>query len=180
MVKTRATDPLVIKAQHVLGQVYLPRIEICLQALSPRQIWWRPNDACNSVGNLVLHLSGNVRQWIISGLAGDRDHRQRDLEFRERGLVPRKRLVSRLRSTVKEACRVIEGLSAGDLARLYTIQKFRVTGFEAVFHVAEHFSHHAGQIILMTKILTGTDLNFTRLPGGAGKRKRKKGNLPAL
>jgi uncharacterized damage-inducible protein DinB len=180
MAKKVSTNPWLAHAQHVMRRVYLPRIERCLKQLSPGQIWWRPNDACNSVGNLVLHLSGNVRQWIISGLGGRRDTRQRDLEFSERGPLPREKLARRLRSAVTGACRMMGGLSPEDLGHVHTIQKFQVTGFEAVFHVAEHFSHHAGQIILMTKMLTGTDLNFTRLPGVDGRRMRRRRILPAL
>lgn len=180
MASTKTSNPLVAKAQHVMSKVYLPRIEGCLKELSPEQIWWRPNDACNSVGNLVLHLAGNVRQWIVSGLGGARDIRQRDLEFSERGPLPRSALTIRLRRAVKEACRTLGRVPEEDLVRVYLIQKFHVTGHEAVFHVAEHFSHHAGQIILMTKMLTGSNLAFTRLPG-EGKHQRKKGRpLPTL
>jgi len=125
----------------------------------------------------VLHLTGNVRQWIISGLGGAPDVRERDLEFSECGPLPRRVLVSRLRKTVKEACEVLGKLSPEDLARVHTIQRFRVTGLEAAFHVAEHFSHHAGQIILMTKMLTGSDLKFTHL---AGEKRNKARHLPAL
>jgi uncharacterized damage-inducible protein DinB len=171
------TKPLIAQAERVLKQVYLPRIVKCLEGLSPAQIWWRPNPAANSAGNLVLHLAGNVRQWIISGLGGAPDVRQRDKEFAERGPLPRRALVGRLRQTVGEACRVLRKLSAEDLARVYTIQGYRVTGLAAIYHVAEHFSHHAGQIILITKMLAGHDLGFTRLPGD--KRKKAKA-LPAV
>ncbi|HMD87408.1 MAG TPA: DinB family protein [Terriglobia bacterium] len=177
MSKTDLTNPLVAQAEHVLRQVYLPRIISCLEQLSAEQIWWRPNEASNSVGNLVLHLTGNVRQWIISGLGGTPDVRQRDLEFSERGPLPRRVLVSRLRKTVEEACGVLGKLSPEDLARVHTIQKYHVTGTEAAFHVAEHFSHHAGQIILLTKMVTGRDLKFTQLPG---EKRRKSRNLPTL
>jgi len=176
MAKKSLRDPRVVQAERVLRQVYLPRVEICLKRLSSEQIWWRPNEASNSVGNLALHLAGNVRQWIISGLGGAVDVRKRDLEFSERGPVPRKVLVSRLRLTVREACRILSKLSPEDLACVHHIQKFQVTGVEAAFHVAEHFSHHAGQIILLTKLLTGKDLNFTRL---AGERRNKARRLPA-
>jgi uncharacterized damage-inducible protein DinB len=165
MAKTRPLHPMIAPAEHVLSEVYLPRILACLELLSPEQLWWRANEASNSVGNLVLHLTGNVRQWIISGLGGATDERQRDREFSEHGPLPRRVLAGRLRNTVREACRCLHGLSAEDMARVYIIQKFRVTGMEAVFHVAEHFSHHAGQIILLTKMATGRDLKFTRLPG---------------
>jgi uncharacterized damage-inducible protein DinB len=171
------TKPLVAQAERVLRQVYLPRITKCLEALSPEQIWWRPNEASNSVGNLVLHLTGNVRQWIISGLGGAPDVRERDKEFAERGPLPRRVLLGRLQQTVENACRVLRRLSAEDLARVYDIQGYRVTGLAATYHVAEHFSHHAGQIILITKMLAGRDLGLTHLPGG---RKRKAKALPAV
>jgi uncharacterized damage-inducible protein DinB len=177
MAKSGPRNPFIAQAEHVLKQVYLPRIIACLQQLSPQQIWWRPNEASNSAGNLALHLAGNVRQWIVSGLGGASDTRKRDLEFSERGPLPRRALVGRLRTAVEDACRVLGKLSPHDLARPYAIQKFRVTGMEAVFHVTEHFSHHAGQIILLTKMLRGSDLEFTRLPGD---KKRKPRNLPAL
>jgi uncharacterized damage-inducible protein DinB len=136
----------------------------CLSQLTEEEIWWRPNPASNSAGNLVLHLSGNMRQWIISGLGGAGDVRVRDREFSERGPLPRRVLVTRLRTTVAEARRVLDRLPAGALARPYTIQGFRVTGLVAVAHVYEHFSHHAGQIIYITKLKRGRDLRFTRLP----------------
>ncbi len=176
MSKTVLTNPTIVQAGHVLRQVYLPRIIACLDQLSNEQIWWRPNEASNSAGNLVLHLTGNVRQWIICGLGGAPDDRQRDLEFSERGPVPRRVLVSRLRKTVGEAYGVLNKLAPEDLARVYTIQKYQVTGMEAAFHVAEHFSHHAGQIILLTKMVTGRDLKFTHLPG---EKRRKSRSLPA-
>jgi len=176
MTKNGSSLSIVAQAEHVLREVYLPRIISCLEQLSPERIWWRPNEASNSVGNLVLHLTGNVRQWIISGLGAAPDVRQRDQEFSERGPVSRRVLVSRLRKTVKEACGVLGKLSPQDLARVHTIQKYQVTGMEAAFHVAEHFSHHAGQIILLTKMLTGRDLKFIQLPG---EKRRKVGKLPA-
>lgn len=173
------TKPFLAHARRLLSRVYLPRIVRCLRALGPEEIWWRPNPASNSVGNLVLHLEGNVRQWIISGLGGAKDTRHRDREFRERGPIPRRELVARLEATVRLASRVLAGLSANDMARTHAIQDFRVSGLEAVFHVAEHFSHHAGQIILITKMHQGRGLGFTHLPGDATRGSRVK-TLPAL
>lgn len=173
MTRKRAIDPTIAQAEHLLKEVYLPRILSCLKELSLEQIWWRPNEASNSVGNLVLHLQGNLRQWIISGLAGEPDTRRRDEEFSRRGPTPRRELMRGLQSTVGEACRILHKLSPQDLTRVHSTQKYRVTGLEAAFHVAEHFSHHAGQIILLTKMLTGNDLKFTRLPGEKGRTARK-------
>jgi len=177
MTKTKSTHPIIVQADRVMKQLYLPRIVSCLEQLSPEQIWWRPNEASNSVGNMVLHLSGNVRQWIISGLGGAVDMRQRDLEFSQRNPLPRRLLIGRLRNTVSEASRVLRKLSPEGLARVHRIQRFRVTEMEAIFHVAEHFSHHAGQIILLTKMLTGRDMKFTHLPG---EKKPKSRRLRAL
>ena len=177
MTPKRTENPTARQAEHVLKDVYLPRILLCLDELSQSQIWWRPNEASNSIGNLVLHLEGNLRQWIVSGLGGRPDRRQRDLEFSTRRPIPRRALSSRLENTVKEACGIVRNLTAADLERVRAIQKFKVTGLEAVFHVTEHFSHHAGQIILLTKMQAAKDLGFTRLPR---KIEEKKGReLPA-
>jgi uncharacterized damage-inducible protein DinB len=171
--------PFLAQARRVLRQVHLPRIEACLRRLSPEQAWWRANPVSNSVGNLALHLEGNVRQWIVSGLGGTPDRRQRDKEFSELGPIPRPILLARLRQAVNEAERVLRGLNGAALARTYSIQGFRVTGLCAVFHVAEHFSHHSGQIILLTKMLGGKDLKFTHLPGERKKR-RKAASVPPV
>ena len=167
--------PLLAQARRLLLRVHGPRIVACVGSLSPEQIWWRANPASNSVGNLVLHLEGNVRQWIVSGLGGAPDRRQRDQEFSEPGPIRRSTLLARLRKTVAEAGRVINKLNAEALTRTYSIQGFRVTGLQAVLHVAEHFSHHSGQIILLTKMLGGKDLKFTHLPG-----ERKKGSSTSI
>ena len=152
------------EAQGVLSQQYLPRIEKCLSQLSEEEIWWRPNPESNSAGNLILHLCGNMRQWIISGLGGAEDTRERDLEFSERGPLPREALVAQLRRTVREACRVLSRLPEDSLLRKHTIQGYHATGIYAVFHVSEHFGYHAGQIIYITKLKRAEDLKFTRLP----------------
>jgi Protein of unknown function (DUF1572) len=143
---------------------YLPRIVRCLGELSEQQIWWRPNRTSNSAGNLTLHLCGNIRQWIISGLGGAPDVRIRDAEFSERGPLPRGILIRRLRQTVREALLVLRSLPPAALTRRYIIQGFRVTGLYAVFNVVEHFSHHAGQIIYITKMKRARNLRFTILP----------------
>jgi uncharacterized damage-inducible protein DinB len=179
MKQRKLARPFLAHASHLLLRVHLPRIEACLRELSPEQIWWRANPVSNSVGNLVLHLEGNVRQWIVSGLGGTAYRRARDKEFSELGPIPRRTLVARLRKAVSDADRVMRKLNGAALARTYSIQGFRVTGLHAVFHVAEHFSHHAGQIILLTKMLGGKDLKFTHLPEER-KKKKSSGSIPAL
>jgi uncharacterized damage-inducible protein DinB len=161
---TRTTSLFLVSSQHAIAKQNLPRIVECLQQLSEEEIWWRPNSASNSAGNLVLHLSGNVRQWIISGLGGAEDSRERDREFSERGPIPRQALVTQLRRTVRDACRVIARLSEDSLTRKHEIQGYHVTGLDAAFRVTEHFGYHTGQIIYITKLKRAKDLRFTRLP----------------
>ena len=163
-------------SQHSLAMQHLPRIIKCLQMLPEKETWWRPNAASNSVGNLVLHLSGNIRQWIISGLGGAPDTRKRDLEFAERGPIPRGKLSARIHKTVREACVVLNRLSEESLSRTYRIQGFRISGIHAISHVVEHFAYHTGQIIFVTKLKLGKDLRFTRLP--SEKRKRAIARVP--
>jgi uncharacterized damage-inducible protein DinB len=151
-------------SQERLAKLDLPLIVKSLQQLSEEEIWWRPNPPSNSAGNLVLHLCGNVRQWIVSHLGGAEFERNRDLEFSEKGPIPRNKLVAQLRRTVRDACRVLARLSDDSLAQKHTIQGLRVNGLEAVYHVVEHFSYHTGQIIYITKLKRAQDLRFTRLP----------------
>jgi uncharacterized damage-inducible protein DinB len=162
--KTQTAGLFLSSSRDLLAKHSLPRIVRCLQRLSEEEIWWRPNPASNSAGNLVLHLCGNVRQWIISGLGGAEDRRERDREFAERGPILREALVTQLRRTVRDACRVLAKLSDDSLSRKYEIQGYRATGLDAVFHVAEHFGYHTGQIIYITKLKRAQDLKFTRLP----------------
>lgn len=143
---------------------YLPKMCDSIELLSDDEVWWRANDASNSVGNLILHLCGNMRQWIVSGLGGAEDIRKRDLEFSEKGPIPRAELIEKLRATVREASKVIRGLSAEDLVREYSIQGFEVTGYEAAIHVTTHIAYHAGQIIYVAKMKREKDLGFTKLP----------------
>jgi uncharacterized damage-inducible protein DinB len=153
---------------------YLRRIHSCLRLLIEKQIWWRPNPASNSAGNLVLHLCGNMRQWIISGLGGAPDVRDRDAEFAARSAHSRRALQDRLAVTFREADAVLRRVSPEALARRYVIQGFRVTGLAAVAHVYSHFSYHAGQIAYLTKLQQGRDLRLTKLPKQRQSTRRTK------
>ena len=163
--KSEFTRTFLAESQHSLAAYHMPRLIRCLKMLPEREIWWRPNAASNSAGNLVLHLSGNVRQWIVSGLGDAQDRRDRDREFTERGPIPRRVLITLLRKTVDEACSVLGRLPEDSLLRIHSIQGFRVSGMYAVSQVVWHFAYHTGQIIYVTKLKLGKDLRFTRLPG---------------
>lgn len=139
---------------------YLPKIERCLEQLQDEQIWWRANPESNSIGNLVLHLCGNARQWIVAGVGGQQYNRNRDAEFAQEEVIERAQLLSTLRSTLSEVESVLNNLDPTTLLEPRRIQAYDVDVLEAIFHVTEHFSMHTGQIILLTKILTRTDLGF--------------------
>ena len=136
------------------------RIESCLGMLNEEQVWARGSRNENAIGNLVLHLCGNVRQWIVAGVGERPDTRERDREFSTQGGLPVEELQRRLRDTVAQALSTIDGVQAPRLAERLTIQNYHVTVLEAIYHVVEHFSMHTGQIIFATKMLTGADLGF--------------------
>jgi uncharacterized damage-inducible protein DinB len=141
-------------------ELSLSHIEACLGKLTEEQVWARGTENENAIGNLVLHLAGNVRQWIVSGVGGAPDIRQRDGEFAARGGSSIPELKERLRATVTEAAAVIGAVTPERLAERVTIQKYEVSILEAIYRVVEHFSLHTGQIIFATKLLTGSDMGF--------------------
>jgi uncharacterized damage-inducible protein DinB len=136
------------------------RIAICLGKLSDDQIWARGHDNENAVGNLVLHLCGNVRQWIMHGLGGQPDIRVRDSEFAAAGGMSAAELTARVRGAVEEATAILRTLPPEQLTRIHQIQGRTASGVEAVMNVVEHFGQHTGQIIYATKNLTGQDLGL--------------------
>ena len=136
------------------------RIDTSVSRLSEEQIWWRGASESNAVGNLMLHLRGNLGQWILSGVGGAPDSRRRDDEFNASGGFTREQLQQLLHERVEEALTVIRGLGPDQLMRQVQIQKYNITVLEAVYHVVEHFAQHAAQIVYATKMLTGTDLGF--------------------
>jgi uncharacterized damage-inducible protein DinB len=150
----------IAQARQLLASDYLPKIERCLESLDDKDVWWRANDESNSIGNLLLHLAGNARQWLVSGLGGVADQRARQTEFDERSLIPKRELLSRLRDTLGDVDAVLAQFDPSRLLNRYHIQRSDVTALEAIFHVVEHFSMHTGQIIFLTKQLTASDLHF--------------------
>jgi uncharacterized damage-inducible protein DinB len=136
------------------------RIEDCLGRLNDSQVWFRGGENQNAVGNLVLHLAGNVRQWIVSGVGGAPDVRDRDAEFAATGDAGVEELRERLGATVREAGAVLADIPPARLTERVRIQGYDVTVLEAIYHVVEHFAEHTGQIIFATKAATGDDLGY--------------------
>jgi uncharacterized damage-inducible protein DinB len=147
-------------ARASFAEDYLPKIERSLELLTDEQIWWRANPQSNSIGNLLLHLSGNVRQWIVCGLGGAADARDRDSEFAQRDQIPRDEVLARLKQTLAEADAALANFDTDKLLEKHSIQGCDTTALNAIFHVVEHFSMHTGQIIMTAKMFAEVDLGF--------------------
>jgi hypothetical protein len=145
--------------QKLLGQFW-PRMKECVAPLTAEQIWWRPNDASNSIGNLLMHLDGNVRQWLVDSFNKNQDERNRPAEFAAQGGLSATELLARLSATLDEAAKALNRLTVDELLAPYEIQGYRVRGLDAVYQVVEHFGLHYGQIVYITKGLLAKDLGF--------------------
>jgi uncharacterized damage-inducible protein DinB len=143
------------ESRHYLRGAYLAAIERSVAPLTDAQVWWRPNEASNSIGNLILHLSGNVRQWIVGGVGQQPNERNRQLEFDERKAIPKEQLLARLRTVLDEADAVLASLTEADLTESREIQGDDTTVLKAIYHVVEHFSTHTGQILWIVKSQLG-------------------------
>lgn len=135
-------------------------LRTALDELDEADVWKRPNPASNSVGNLMLHLCGNIRQYAISALGGTEDLRERDAEFAARDGADKAALLEKLLATVDEALVTIRNADADNLLRVRSVQGFRLSGLGIVLHVVEHYSYHTGQIAFWTKLLKDKDLGF--------------------
>ena len=145
----------------LLGQ-YWPRLRACVEPLTEEQIWWRGNEASNSIGNLVLHLNGNVGQWLVASFNKVEDKRNRPAEFEAREGMAASALLERLGATMERAAEVLARLTEAELVARYEIQGYHVSGLDAVYQVVEHFGLHYGQITYISKTLQGVDLGFYR------------------
>ena len=162
----RATGTAMIALSRHYFREYLTKIRLSVSMLDERIVWARPNEASNSIGNLMLHLSGNVRQWIVSGVGGAADVRDRQSEFDQRAPIAVTALIDRLEQAIADADRVLASLTPEDLHTRRVIQANDVTVLEAVYHVVEHFSMHTGQIILLAKADLADRLRFYDMVDG--------------
>jgi uncharacterized damage-inducible protein DinB len=133
------------------------RIDTCLTKLTPEQLWARGSDNENAVGNLVLHLCGNLRQYTRHAILGEPDIRLRDEEFNASGGGA---LREQLQAVAADAAGIIRAVSEERLAERITVQNREMTVLEAIFKTTEHFAQHTGQIIYATKLLTHESLGF--------------------
>jgi len=143
------------ESARYLREVYPPRLERALATLPEGDLWWSPHPECLSVGTILRHLEGNVRQWILSGLAGAPDRRDRAAEFASPEHPDGATLMASRRATLAAAAAHVASMDAAALARPHTIQGFATTGQDAVYHVVEHVSWHTGQAVWIAKARAG-------------------------
>lgn len=138
----------------------LRMVEKSLGELKEEEVWHRPNEASNSIGNIMVHLCGNITQYILAGLGGIKDTRQRDVEFTISGGISKEQLLADLNSLIEQVKEVVDGLTDEELMKYYKVQGFSLSGVGILMHVVEHFSYHTGQIAFWVKYLKAKDLQF--------------------
>jgi len=168
-IEETGADPgtaFLLQSRRYLKEEYLPKIRRAIEGLTPEDLWWRPGEGSNSIGNLILHLAGNARQWVVAGIGRAPDLRERQAEFDLREGLTGDELLRILAETIEEVDGVLAHLPLESLQETRVIQGLPNTVLSALYHVVEHFSMHTGQIIFISKLRTGRDLGFYRVKGG--------------
>ena len=165
-------------SRHKLMQQYWPRLRSCVESLTDEEVWWRPNASSNSVGNLVLHLNGNVTQWLVAPFNQMNDNRNRPAEFDRTDRISAQEILEKLEDTMRHADNSLSRLADADLTTEFEIQGYRVTGLSAVYQVVEHFALHYGQVVYITKLLLDRDLGFYRELKDTGRVESGTESLP--
>jgi uncharacterized damage-inducible protein DinB len=142
----------------------MSRIRHCVEQLSDEQVWQRTSEDRNSIANLLLHLAGNIRQWIIAGVGGAPDRRNRPAEFAHREFIPSEQLLATLQATVDEAKAVLERTTAEEWLRGRRIQGFEETGLGAAIGSVAHFRGHTQEITHIARDLLGERYRFAFVP----------------
>ena len=158
--ETTSGGEFIAASRTLLTEDYVPKLRRSFELLTDDDVWWRPNDASNAIGNMVLHMAGNLEQWIVGGAGGLKVTRDRDAEFRAREGLTRDALVELIDKTVARVDRVLADLPEATLLDRITVQGFPVTRLHAVYHSIEHFGYHLGQVMYVAKLRTGKDLGI--------------------
>jgi uncharacterized damage-inducible protein DinB len=156
----KTTELLITETRRRIFNESYERIYKCLKLLNEDEVWEHPNENLASAGNLILHVCGNARQWIVSGLGGETDHRYRDKEFSETSRCSKWKLKKMMEELKTDINKVLDSLTEEDLQKMRKVQVFEESGFSILIHVIEHFSYHTGQITFYTKFLKNEDLRY--------------------
>jgi uncharacterized damage-inducible protein DinB len=163
------------RSRYFLGTEYPTKLRSAVDALPAEALWWRPNGQSNSVGNLLLHLNGNVRQWIVRGVGRGSGVRDRAAEFAATNGPPAAALMADLEATLAETNKILGALTPADLPERLTIQGRDLSVLEAIYHVVEHFSGHLGQIVLIAKLHAPGAIEFYEDAGGLAREVWRNG-----
>ncbi len=158
--KTTFRDLLIKETKRRLFEENIPRLKKCLAKLREEEIWYRPNENSNSIGNLVLHLCGNVRQWICAGLGKKTDVRQRQKEFDEKGPLPTAHLIEKVNRLQTDVEEVLNSINPEMLVEMHDVQVYKESGLSILVHVVEHFSYHVGQMTYFVKWRKDMDMAY--------------------
>jgi uncharacterized damage-inducible protein DinB len=164
-----AAADFIARSRYWLVKEYPIKLGHCIYALPEAAIWGRANPGSNSIGNLLLHLAGNVTEWIIGGVGGQKIERNRDQEFAQQEGASGADLLARLEAVLREADAVLARVTEADLERPLVIQGRDTTVLGAIYHVVEHFAMHTGQIVLLTKIYSPGAIRFYEDAGGLAR-----------
>ena len=154
------TTTLIQELKYRMLDESFSKIKACLNQLDEAEVWMRPNESVNSVGNMMLHLCGNVRQYIVSGAGGQKDIRERQKEFDERGTFTKVELIKKMEATLKEVEKTLDSLNPEQLIEIRSVQCYEMSVLSMIVHATEHFSYHTGQIIFFTKMIKDIDMKF--------------------
>jgi uncharacterized damage-inducible protein DinB len=170
-----AAEIFLSRSRYWLVKEYPIKLRHCANALPPAAIWARPDEDSNSIGNLLVHLAGNVTEWVLGGVGGQSITRYRAGEFDQRNGADATTLLDNLEEVLRKADSVLAGLSAKDLERSIVIQDRETTVLGAVYHVVEHFAMHTGQIVLLTKMYAPGKIHFYEDAGGLARPTWQRG-----
>jgi uncharacterized damage-inducible protein DinB len=147
----KVANEFITQARNELRES-VEKIEHCLRQLPDLELWWRPFESANSIANIILHLCGNLRQWVISGVGGEPDIRKRREEFAARSTITKDRLLDKLRQTAREADAAMARCTSDELLRTRRVQHWDVTALHAIFSSISHFVGHTHQIVYITRL----------------------------
>src|SRR5262245_35073687 len=142
----------------------LSKITHCLDHLADHHMAWRPHESHNSIQNIILHLCGNVRQWIVHGVGGASDVRNRPLEFSDRRPLTKADLLAKLQDTISQADATLAQLDLAQLLKPRRIQGFDTYVLAAIWDSVSHFVGHTHQIVYITRQLAGDGYRFQFVP----------------
>jgi uncharacterized damage-inducible protein DinB len=137
-----------------------PKVEKCLAEFTEDELWHRPNASSNSTGNIILHLCGNITQYVLSSLGNTEDKRERDKEFSSTRVLQKAELIDKLKTTVSAAVKIMRSLNDDEMLQKRSVQGYDLSAIGIIIHVVEHYSYHTGQIIFWTKMIRDKDFGF--------------------